>query len=201
MRHAFLLPLLAAFFVRQPTTPSGWLRRQGGQCVQEQNITLNGEDGTLAVFAFDVTADALLASLRNASGEANAALPPGIFILPCGAPEAPQCLAFAVEAPTRGEPRWPWPDLPPQGGFEPGFTAVLNDGRTGFASGDSGLPPASARTAWADHLAACGWTAVSPAAESTSLALYARDSEVLALTVLDGANGGCRVSLLRRKPR
>ncbi len=199
MRPLVLLPLLAAFFVRVPSTPSGLLRRQGGALVQESRVTVNGSEGTLSVFAFDTTADALVAALRPADSEKP--LPAGLFVLPCGAAEAPQCLAFALDADSPGDPEWPWSDLPPANGFAPAFSATLNDGRTGFAAGSLGLAPDAARALWSSHLSANGWTAVSPAAETTGLSLYAKGSETLALTVLDAPDGASQVSLLRRAPR
>ena len=198
MRPALLLPLLAAFFLRLPSSTTALLRRNGGELVQESAITLNGSPGTLSVFAFDRTVDELAKTLEP-SGDATA--PSGVFLLPCGSPESPQCLAFAVEAESPGNPEWPWTDLPPEEGFSLDFSATLNDGRTGFAAGVSGLSSAAARAAWNARLSANGWTPVSPASGDTSLSLHAKDNETLALTVLDAPDGTSRISLLRRKPK
>lgn len=162
--------------------------------MREESIVLNGAQGTLSVFAFDLSVSALESALPSP-------LPHGVYLLPCGAAEAGQCLAFALESDKPGAPEWPWSDLPPAGGFEPSFSALLNDGRTGFAGGDTALSPDAARAAWSSHLAANGWAAASPAADSTSLSLYVKGRETLALTVLALPDGTSRVSLLRRVPR
>lgn len=184
--------VLAAFFLRLPSSPSTALEKQGGVRVQESAVTVNGLDGTLAVYAFDQTAADVETALGTPPEPGSGAY--ALFLLPCGAPESPQCLAFAIETRSKeaGTPQWPWADLPMPSGFTPTFTALLNEERTGFAAGDTDQP----LSAWAAHLESNGWTAASPAAGTTSLTLYVKGRETLALTHI-----GSRVSILRRVPR
>ncbi len=184
--------LLAAFFLRLPSSPVTALERQGGARVQESAVSVNGLDGTLSVYAFERTAADIESALDTPPTPGSGAF--SLFLLPCGAPESPQCLAllFETRAKEPGTPQWPWADLPMPSGFTPTFSATLNEERTGFAAGDTDL----SLPAWTAHLAAHGWTAVSPAAGATRLALFAKGSETLVLTHL-----GTRASILRRAPR
>ena len=53
--------------VTRGTVPSAVKFRSmlGGALVQESRVTVNGSEGTLSVFAFDTTADALVAAERE----------------------------------------------------------------------------------------------------------------------------------------
>ena len=210
-------------FTRVRRTPGAAMEAMGGVAVGETvRVELNGADGTLRTYAFERPAAELLASVNadlrridpgspdetglwidwnRRVGKRSGALSV-LLIVPCGAEGGGQCLAFAIEASAPGDPRWPWGDLAAPPGFETGFAARLDGGRAGFAGGRSDLAPDAARAAWGAHLAAAGWTAVSPAAEATSLALYARGDETLALLVMPGADdAGSRAAVLRRRPR
>ena len=222
---ASLLPgnIRGAVFARIRSTPSAAMEALGGFPVGDATrVELNGGDGTLRTYAFDRPAGAVLdavnAELRrinpssgNETGfwidwNRRTGHRPGglsvLLIVPCGAPGADQCLAFAIESSSPGDPRWPWGDLAPQPGFETGFAARLDGGRAGFAGGRTDLPPDVARDRWNAHLAEAGWIAASPAAPQTSLALYAKGGETLALLVMEDPSGnGSRVAVLRRAPR
>ena len=212
----------AEVFVRLPRTASNAMEALGGARVESTAIDVNGAQGTLRVYAFDLSAGDLLAAVnrelrrlrpgepdetgfwidwgrRAGSGSRTSVL----LLVPCGSAEAAQCLAFAIEATVPGEAHWPWDDLAAPPDFGTTFSALLDKGRMGFASGTSVLAPDAARAAWATALSAAGWAAASPAAEDTSLALYAREGEVLSLLILpaEGEGGGSRVAVTRRRAR
>ena len=213
-----------AVFARIRSTPSAAMEAMGGVAVGETvRVELNGADGTLRTFAFERSAAELLASVNDELRRIDPGSPDEtglwidwnrrvakrpdalsvLLIVPCGAEGGGQCLAFAIESAAPADPRWPWGDLAAPPGFETGFAVRLDGGRAGFAGGRSDLAPDAARAAWGAHLSAAGWTAVSPAADVTSLSLHARGDETLALLVMaeaeDGA--GSRAAILRRRPR
>ena len=210
-------------FARIRSTPSAAMEALGGVPVADATrIEVNGGDGTLRTFAFERSAADLLAAVNAELRRIAPSVPdetglwidwgrhvgnrPGarsiLLIVPCGAANAEQCLAFAIESSAPTDPRWPWGDLSAPPGFETGFSARLDGNRAGFASGRTDLAPAMARERWGAHLAEAGWTAVSPAATTTSLALYSRGDEVLALLVMDDEDGGgSHIAVLRRRPR
>lgn len=193
-----LFPILAsaAFFLKRPSHPADWVEKQGGERIQDSPITLNGAPGSLSLYSLHHSALDLEERLRSL----DPALAAHIFLLPCGAPAAPQTLAFVLQTdtPPSVPPVWPWSDLPPAVGFAPTFSATLNQERTSFIAGATGHSVPSTRATWSTHLTTLGWTPVSPAPSSTSLILFAKGRETLALTLLPSAEGGTRLSLLRR---
>ena len=215
-------PATADVFVRLPRTGSAAMEAMGGVPVESSSVDVNGAQGTLRVFSFDRAAADLLAAVnreiqrlrpgdpeetgflvdwsRHTGGGSRTSV---LLIVPCGSEGAAQCLAFAVETSAPGTPRWPWHDLAAPADFETGFAALLDRGRSGFASGTSELAPDAARAAWAASLAAAGWTAASPAPDVASLALYSRGDEILSLLVVPAEDGrdGSRAAVTRRRPR
>ena len=215
----------ADVFVRLPRTGSGAMEALGGARVESTSIDVNGAQGTLRVYAFDLSAAELLAAVNRElrrlrpgePGETGLWIDWGrragnagdrtsvLLLVPCGSAGAAQCLAFAIEASAPGEALWPWDDLAAPADFGTTFSALLDKGRAGFAAGTTALAPDAARAAWSAALAAAGWVAASPAPDATSLALYAREGETLSLLVLpaeeEGNAGGSRVAVTRRRPR
>lgn len=190
-----LLPILAsaAFFLKRPSSPSDWLERQGGAHLQHTPITLNDSQGSLDLYALPLPT----AELHSKLTTLDPSLAASIFLLPCGAPTAPQTLAFAIQAPPSLSPSWPWHDIPPATELSLSFSATLNHDRTSFVAASSNLPLPSLRSSWTSHLIALGWTPISPAPTTSSLLLFANHHETLALTLLQNPSN-TRISILRR---
>lgn len=220
-----LLALLASapgdVFLRIPKRPDTALEQLGGRVVQRSEVVVNGRRGRLSTFGFDQASQgvcALLAKTLDRPELAQAGATGGLWIEwpaqgepPCQVFVLPgsgsQSLVWVVETPpdaTASTPEWPWDDLPVPAGFQPAFSVAQDDGRVALVTGTLALPPEQARPALAEHLRATGWASATPAADTVATALYAKELEILATTVLpptEGSGGPTRAAILRRRPR
>lgn len=209
----------AAVVARIPRSLPLLLEQLGGRTVRQAEALLNGEPATVRVLGFSRSTADLARELAQALQQPHAVVPFGTasywldepapdgantrtLILPGNGSAA---LAILLERPPGrppNEPAWPWKDLTPPPGFEPGFTAVLEGGRIALATGAVDLPGAQARLALDACLTEGGWACATPAAERLATVLYARRGETLLATTLPAADGGpgARIALLRRRP-
>ena len=231
-------PLRADVFMRVGAgTPAQTLSGLGGAVMRSGAIRVNGQPGTLSAFGFEKSLREIAGELARKLGRPDIARDAGprtpTLLFPwrpddpsAGAvflfsdPDVDNTLALAIQLDPGADakaarPEWPWRDVAQPGGFAPGFSATVSDGRTGLVTGTSPLSPDAMRRAMRERLSAAGWTPVTPAADVTSAVLYARAPsgrkaaagavEIFLVSVTPPAAGrdsgaGSDVLLLRRRP-
>lgn len=204
---AVALPLAAllaggSVFLRQRGTVAR-LSAAGWSETMRRDVTVNGIPGELRVLAYpgESAEEGRRALFPNApDGTAFAPIGDREWGLWVPGPQASAALVFSSsEAPSKGAPVWPFPDLADPGVGPMGFSAVDAQGRTACCIGDSSLAPLDAAQALFGSLDAQGWICATPGARSVTTALFAKGRAMVVASASERADGSTAWLLLRRE--